>query len=71
MHAPNARPRVTYARARVKYERTRANLKKSDFKVLFSARAPIVLGALKIQNSNNSIKTTCERNMEVFKIRTS
>lgn len=42
MHAPNARPRVTYARARVKYERTHANLKNSDFKVLFSARAPIV-----------------------------
>lgn len=42
MHAPNARPRVTYARARVKYERARANLKNSDYKVLFSARALIV-----------------------------
>lgn len=40
MHAPNARPRVTYAR--VKYERARANLKNSDYKVLFSACAPIV-----------------------------
>lgn len=42
MHAPNARPRVTYARARVKYERARANLKNSDHKVLFRARAQIV-----------------------------
>lgn len=42
MHAPNARPRVTYARARVKYERARANLKNTDYKVLFSACAPIV-----------------------------
>lgn len=44
MHAPNARPRVTYARARVKYERARANLKNSDHSVVECSCANCVRG---------------------------